>query len=120
MTKIRFFRSGGVYYGFEEQNHTGYGEAGDDVLCAALSAMTMLIVNTIEVAYASEVDFTIDEKTTNIKVISKSALPEYEEDERKRYAVSGMFLAYYKQIEDLIEEYYDFLDVSIEDRPYED
>ena len=120
MTKLVFFRTGGVFYGFEEQGHTGFGEEGDDVLCAALSAMTMLIINTIEVAYASEVDFTIDEKTTNIKVISKSALPEYEEDEMKRYAVSGMFLAYYKQIEDMIEEYYDYLDLSVEDRPYED
>ena len=120
MTKLVFFRTGGVFYGFEEQGHTGFGEEGDDVLCAALSAMTMLIINTIEVAYASEVDFTIDEKTTNIKVISKAALPEYEEDEMKRYAVSGMFLAYYKQIEDMIEEYYDYLDLSVEDRPYED
>ena len=120
MTKLVFFRTGGVFYGFEEQGHTGFGEEGDDVLCAALSAMTMLIINTIEVAYASSVDFTIDEKTTNIKVTSKAALPEYEEDDMKRYAVSGIFLAYYKQIEDLIEEYYDFLDVSIEDRPYDE
>ena len=120
MTKLVFFRTGGVFYGFEEQGHTGYGEEGDDVLCAALSAMTMLIINTVEVAYASSVDFTIDEKTTNIKVTSKAALPDYEEDDMKRYAVSGIFLAYYKQIEDMIEEYYDYLDLSIEDRPYED
>ena len=119
MTKLVFFRSGGVFYGFEEQGHTGYGEEGDDVLCAALSAMTMLIINTVEVAYSSSVDFTIDEKTTNIRVMSKAALPEFEEDELKRYAVSGIFLAYYKQIEDLCEEYYDFLDVKIEDRPYD-
>jgi uncharacterized protein YsxB (DUF464 family) len=120
MTKLVFFRTGGVFYGFEEQGHTGFGEEGDDVLCAALSAMTMLIINTVEVAYASSVDFTIDEKTTNIKVRSKAALPEYEEDELKRYAVSGIFLAYYKQIEDMLEEYYDYLDVSVEERPYED
>ena len=120
MTKIVFFRSDGVFYGFEEQGHTGYGQEGDDVLCAALSAMTMLIINTVEVAYASSVDFTIDEKTTNIRVMSKAALPEYEEDELKRYAVSGIFLAYYKQIEDMMEEYYDYLDVSVEDRHYED
>jgi uncharacterized protein YsxB (DUF464 family) len=120
MTKLVFFRSGGVFYGFEEQGHTGYGEEGDDVLCAALSAMTMLIINTVEVAYASSVDFTIDEKTTNIRVRSKAALPEFEEDELKRYAVSGIFLAYYKQIEDLVEEYYDYLDVSIKDRPYDE
>ncbi len=120
MTKLVFYRSGGVFYGFEEQGHSGFGEAGDDVLCAALSAMTMLIINTVEVAYASSVDFTIDEETTNIQVKSKAALPEYEEDELKRYAVSGLFLAYYKQIEDMLEEYYDYLDVSVIDRPYED
>ena len=120
MTKLVFFRTGGVFYGFEEQGHTGYGEEGNDILCAALSAMTMLIINTVEVAYSSSVDFTIDEETTNIKVRSKAALPEYEEDELKRYAVSGIFLAYYKQIEDMLEEYYDYLDVSVVDRPYED
>ena len=120
MTKLVFFRSGGVFYGFEEQGHTGYGEEGDDVLCAALSAMTMLIINTVEVAYASSVDFTIDEETTNIRVMSKAALPEFEEDELKRYAVSGLFLAYYKQIEDMLEEYYDYLDVSVVDRPYDE
>jgi uncharacterized protein YsxB (DUF464 family) len=120
MTKLVFFRSGGVFYGFEEQGHTGYGEEGDDVLCAALSAMTMLIINTIEVAYASSVDFTIDEETTNIRVRSKAALPEFEEDELKRYAVSGIFLAYYKQIEDMLEEYYDYLDVSVVDKSYDE
>ena len=82
--------------------------------------MTMLIINTVEVAYASSIDYTIDEKTTNIRVMSKAALPEFEEDELKRYAVSGIFLAYYKQIEDLVEEYYDYLDVSIKDRPYDE
>ena len=120
MTKLVFFRSGGVFYGFEEQGHTGFGQEGDDVLCAALSAMTMLIINTIEVAYASSVDFTIDEETTNIRVTSKAALPEFEEDELKRYAVSGLFLAYYKQIEDMLEEYYDYLDVSVVDKSYDE
>ena len=120
MTKIVFFRSGGVFYGFQEQGHAGYAEAGYDILCAAISSMTMLVINTIEVAYASSVDFTIDEKTTNIRVKSKAALPEFEEDEMKRYAVSGIFLAYYKQIEDMLEEYYDYLDVSVEDKDYDE
>ena len=118
MTKIVFFRSDGIFYGFEEQGHTGFGDEGEDILCAAISSMTMLIINAIEIAYASSVDYEIDEETTNIRVRSKAALPEYEDDDLKRYAVSGIFLAYYKQLEDLMEEYYDFLDVKIEDRPY--
>ena len=118
MTKIVFFRSGGVYYGFEEQGHAGYGEAGDDVLCAALSAMTMLIINTIEVAFASDVDYSVNEGATRIVVRSKAALPEFEEDERKRYAVSGLFLSYFYQLNDMIEEYYDYLDVEVKDVDY--
>ena len=118
MTKIVFFRSGGAFYGFEEHGHTGYGEAGDDVLCAALSAMTMLVINTIEVAYSSDVDYTIDEGATHIMVRSKAALFEYEEDERKRYAVSGLFMSYFYQLSELREEYYEFLDVEVKDIDY--
>ena len=112
MTTIIFYKSGGYYYGFEEQGHTGYGESGDDVLCAALSSMTMLIVNAIEISYASNVDYTIDEKTTDIKVIAKSALPKYEKDEKKQYAVSGLIQAYFFQLMDLVEDYYEFVDVK--------
>jgi uncharacterized protein YsxB (DUF464 family) len=119
MTKIVFFRKNGVYYGFEEQGHTGYGEAGDDVLCAALSAMTMLIINTIEVGYASDVDYNVNEGATTISVKSRAALPEFEDDERKRYAVSGLFCSYFYQLNDLIEEYYDYLQVDVVDKEYE-
>ncbi len=119
MTKIVFFRSGGVFYGFEEQGHTGYGEAGDDILCAAISSMTMFLINTIEVAYASPVDYEINEGDTNIRIRAKAALPEFEADECKRYAVSGIIMGYYCQLSDMLEEYADFLDVRVEDRPYE-
>jgi len=112
MTTITFYKTGGFYYGFEEQGHTGYGESGDDILCSALSAMTMLIINAIEVTYASSVDYTIDEETTDIRLISKSALPKYEKDEKKQYAISGLIQAYFYQLMDLVEEYYDFLDVK--------
>lgn len=115
MTRIVFRRRDGIFYGFEEQGHTGYGESGDDVLCAALSAMTMLIVNTIEIAYASDIDYKIDENTTNVTVIARGALPEYEDDERKRFAVGGIFAGYYYQLNDLVEEYYDFLEVDVVD-----
>ena len=112
MTTIVFYKTDGFYYGFEEQGHTGYGESGDDVLCAALSSMTMLIINAIEVSYACDVDYKIDEKTTDIRLIVKSALPKYEKDEKKQYAVSGLIQAYFFQLMDLVEEYYEYLDVK--------
>ena len=112
MTTIIFYKADGFYYGFEEQGHTGYGESGEDILCSALSAMTMLIINAIEVTYGSSVDYSIDEKTTDIRLIAKSALPKFEKDEKKQYAVSGLIQAYFYQLMDLTEEYYDYLDVK--------
>ena len=113
MTKVIFYRADGVYYGFEEQGHTGFAESGNDILCAALSAMTMLIINTIEVAYATNVEYSIDDETTDIKVMVHSILPEYKGDENKRYAVSGLIEGYYYQLNDMLEDYYDYLDVEI-------
>ena len=119
MTKVVFFRNDGIFYGFRETGHTGYGTEGDDVLCAALSSMTMLLINSINVVFAGELDYTIDEGATEIMVQSKSALPEFEEDERKRYAISGLFMSYYIQLNDLVEEYYDYLQVEVIDKEYE-
>ena len=116
MTTITFYKTNGIYYGFEEQGHTGYGESGEDILCSALSAMTMLIINAIEVTYQSSVDYQIDEETTDIRLIAKSALPKYEKDEKKQYAISGLIQAYYFQLMDLVEDYYEFLDVKVVER----
>ncbi len=116
MTKITFYTSGGIYYGFEEKGHTSYGESGNDILCAALSAMTMLIINAVEVSYDSIADYTIDEDTTDVKLIVKSALPDFETDEKRQYALSGLIKAYYYQLMDLTEDYYDYLDVEVTER----
>ncbi len=119
MTKVVFFRSGGTFYGFCEQGHTGYGDEGYDILCAALSSMSMLIINSINVVFDGDLDYTVNEGATEIVVKSKSALPEFEEDEMKRYAISGLFMSYFVQLNDLVEEYYEYLEVEVVDRDYE-
>ena len=113
MTKITFFRQNGIFWGFQETGHTGFGEEGDDILCSAISAMTMLILNTIEVAYKTSTEYTIDDVNTDIRVTCKEVLTT--EDEKIRFAVAGLFEGSYYQLVDLTEEYYDFLDVNILD-----
>lgn len=119
MTKVVFFKSKGTFWGFEEQGHTGFADSGEDILCSALSSMTMLIINAIETGYAADVDYEIDEETTNVRVTSRSALPNYEKDEKKSFAISGLFTAYYYQLNDLVEEYYDYLDVDVIEKEYD-
>ena len=113
MTKITIYRNENrEVERFSCTGHAGYAESGDDIVCSAVSAMTMLIINAIEVSYASDVEYTIDEDTTDIKVVARGALAEFEEDERKRFAISGLIEAYFLQLNDMLEEYYDYLDVT--------
>lgn len=44
MTTVRFFVSGGEVAGFEVTGHTGYAEAGSDIVCSAVSALTQSAV----------------------------------------------------------------------------
>ena len=126
MTTITFFRSNGIFYGFEEKGHVGYGEWGSDPFCAMLSSITMYIVDAIEDVYQGEVRYDINEDDTVITVCSKSALPAYEADDRVRYAVSGLFLTYYKMLEDMLlhDDMYEFtgdqgLTIQVVDKDYE-
>ena len=112
MTNVTFFKRNGVYYGFKETGHTGYAEAGQDILCSALSAMTMLIVNTIEISYATDVEYLIDEDTTDVTVTVPSVLENSDDNAHIRFAVSGLIQGYFMQLMDLTEEYYDFLSVE--------
>lgn len=112
MIKITFYKRDGVYYRFHETGHSGLSEAGDDVLCSAISAMTMLIINAVEVSWASDIDYEIDDETADITVTAHDALPGRCKDERKQYAVAGLFQAYFLQLMDLTEEYYEYLSVE--------
>ena len=119
MTKVVFFKSNGVFWGFEEHGHSGFASSGEDILCSAISAMTMLVINAIEVAYSSDANYDIDEETANVRLFAPGALPNHEKDEKKRYAISGLIMAYYYQLNDLVEEYYDYLEVEVIEKEYE-
>ena len=117
MTKVVFYKHKGVFYGFHEVGHAGYGEFGTDIICSALSAMTMLIINTIEVSWGVDVNFEIDDETTDITVTVKEALPEYASSDEKQFAVSGLIQGYFYQLMDMIEDYGDYIDVEEEEKP---
>jgi len=111
MIKITFYKRDGVYYRFHEEGHSGLAESGNDILCSAVSAMTMLIINAIVESYESDVEYDIDDDSADITVTARDALPESGADERKQYAISGLLRAYFLQLLDLTEDYYQYLSV---------
>ncbi|NCB91491.1 MAG: ribosomal-processing cysteine protease Prp [Clostridia bacterium] len=59
MTKVTFYQnSDQKCIGFIVEDHSGYGEEGEDIVCAAISALVINTVNSIE-AFTND-DFTVD------------------------------------------------------------
>lgn len=48
MITIEIRKSGDDYLGFSSKGHAGYAEEGYDIICAAVSALTVNTVNAIE------------------------------------------------------------------------
>ena len=99
MTKVSFYKANGHFSGFEIRGHACLSLDGADVLCAAVSSMTMLVVNTLTEAFGAEVDFTADEKKPSIRVELISA-PDKNHD-----AVQGVIYGFVLQLQDLSEQY---------------
>jgi len=43
MTTVRFYTEGSRITGFEASGHSGYGQAGEDIVCAAVTSTVRLI-----------------------------------------------------------------------------
>jgi len=67
MTEITFYRnSDGDLTGFRADGHAGYADEGEDIVCAAISALVTNTVNSIEAFTDDEPDLDIDEEEAYI------------------------------------------------------
>ena len=76
MTKAEFYEDGShLLTGFELFGHTGYGECGSDIVCAAISALTQAAANGITEVLGLKADIRVNEETGFLSV----SVPEYRE-----------------------------------------
>lgn len=73
MTTVRFDRNQGRLTGFSCQGHSGYAEAGYDIVCAAVTSAIRLAECTINDVMHAGADVSIDEKTAEITLTLPSS-----------------------------------------------
>ena len=72
MTTITFRSEGGRIIGFDSQGHSGYAEAGADIVCAAVSSTIDLVIATINDVLGLAASVKVREEDAS--VFSKAAL----------------------------------------------
>ena len=65
---VTFFRRpDGTLIGYRAQGHTGYAEAGQDIVCAAVSALTQSTLNGLRSVLKAPVMFDIDNQGATLE-----------------------------------------------------
>ncbi len=60
MIRFKFVRSGRANIGFECTGHAGYAQAGQDIVCAAVSSAAYLAANTLTDSFGIEAEIKVD------------------------------------------------------------
>jgi uncharacterized protein YsxB (DUF464 family) len=68
MTTIRFYRSQDRFSGFSCQGHSGYADAGEDIVCAAITSAIRLAECTINDVLNAQAQVQVKEKTAEISL----------------------------------------------------
>jgi uncharacterized protein YsxB (DUF464 family) len=68
MTTVRFLRRGGRLYGFEAGGHAGYAPSGEDIVCAAVSALTQTALLGLQEVLKVPVTWKVDEEKGGLTV----------------------------------------------------
>lgn len=70
MTKITFYqREEGSFRGFHSQDHAGYGEEGQDIVCAAVSALVINFVNSLDELTDDHYQIDVNQEMAEIDVV---------------------------------------------------
>ena len=72
MISVRFtIDSDGLYRGFTVEGHAGYADAGEDIICAAVSALAQNTVNSIEAFTGDEFTCDVDDGYLSVEFPKK-------------------------------------------------
>ena len=62
MTSVRFYTEQGRITGFDAKGHSGYAEAGEDILCASVTAAVTLVEATVNDVLGLAAAVRVDER----------------------------------------------------------
>ena len=104
MTKCEFFRDGARITGFSISGHSGYAEAGSDIVCAAVSAVVAMAECTINDVCGARAKVRVKDESARITLTLPASC---DEEESVQAVLAGMLL----YLCSLRDEYPDHIEV---------
>ena len=107
MTRCEFFREGDRIAGFSVSGHSGYAEAGSDIVCAAVSAVVTMAEATINDVCGAKAKVRVKDEQARISLTLPASC---DEEESVQAVLTGMMLT----LCSLRDDYPDYIEVVME------
>ncbi|MBO5953189.1 MAG: ribosomal-processing cysteine protease Prp [Oscillospiraceae bacterium] len=104
MTRCEFFTENERITGFSISGHSGYSEAGSDIVCAAISAVVTMAEATINDVCGAKAKVRVKDEQARITLTLPASC---DEEETVQAVLSGMLLT----LISLKEDYPDYIEV---------
>ena len=104
MTKCEFFTEDDRITGFSVSGHSGYAEAGADIVCAAISAVVTMAEATINDVCGAKAKVRVKEDDARVTLMLPASC---DEEETVQAVLSGLMLT----LISLREDYPDYIEV---------
>ena len=104
MTRCEFFTENDRITGFSVSGHSGYSEAGSDIVCAAISAVVAMAETTINDVCGAKAKVRVKDEQARITLTLPTSC---DEEEAVQAVLSGMMLT----LLSLREDYPDYIEV---------
>ena len=104
MTRCEFFTEDDRITGFSISGHSGYAEAGQDIVCAAISAVVTMAEATINEVCGAKAKVRVKDEQARITLTLPTSC---DEEEAVQAVLSGMMLT----LLSLREDYPDYIEV---------
>ncbi len=107
MTRCEFFREGDRITGFSVSGHSGYAEAGSDIVCAAVSAVVTMAEATINDVLGAKAKVRVKDEQARISLTLPASC---DEEESVQAVLTGMMLT----LCGMRDDYPDYIEVVME------
>ncbi len=104
MTRCEFFTENDRITGFSISGHSGYAEAGQDIVCAAISAVVTMAETTINDVCGAKAKVRVKDEQARITLTLPTSC---DEEDAVQAVLSGMMLT----LISLREDYPDYIEV---------
>ena len=104
MTRCEFFTENDRITGFSVSGHSGYAEAGSDIVCAAISAVVTMAEATINDVCGAKAKVRVKEEDARVTLTLPTSC---DEEETVQAALSGLMLT----LLNIKEDYEDYIEV---------